>query len=57
MAGETSFSQLHTVHMATRSCKMLGERAKLDGRAGLWLMLKSCRDGSDLLQQRLTREP
>lgn len=57
MAGETSFSQLHTVHMATRACKMLGERAKLDGRAGLWLMLKSCRDGSDLLQQRLTREP
>lgn len=54
MAGETCFSQLHTVHMATRTCKILGERGKLDGRAGLW-MLKNCRDGSDLLQQTLTR--
>lgn len=55
MAEETSFSQLHTVHMPPGASKMLREKGTLDGRAGLWKMLSGCRDGSDLFQQTRTR--
>lgn len=55
MAEETSFSQQHSVHMPTGASKMLREKGKLDGRAGLCKMLSGCRDGRDLFQQTRTR--